>query len=275
MTPVSEGSSITVCVLSGGRFDLGIGVGWMREEFEALGLSTYDRRGAATDEQLRILKTVWTQDVSSFEGEFYSFDRLGALPHPLQKPYPVIMNAGTSPAGRSFAAKHSDLIFSGLQNIETAPRQIAEIKQLAREDHGREIRVFGRGHVVCRDTEKEAEEYYDYVHRQVADLAGAANVTGMSRANSQSTDWSVDERKILEGMIAGFWGIPMVGTPEQVARKMIALHEAGADGIALSWVNFDEGLDQMETQILPMLVEAGLRSPVNSTEAPEPATRRR
>ena len=103
-------------------------------------------------------------------------------PKPLQKPYPVIMNAGTSPAGRTFAAKHSDLIFAGLTNAETAPQQIAEIKALARERYGREIRVFGRGHIVCRDTQQEAEEYYDYVHRQVADFAGAANVTGHQQA---------------------------------------------------------------------------------------------
>ena len=182
-------------------------------------------------------------------------------PKPIQKPYPVIMNAGTSPAGRSFAAKHSDLIFAGLTNFETAAQQIAEIKQLARQEYGREIRVFGRGHVVCRDTEKEAQEYYDHVHRQVADLAGAANVTGLSVQDSQSTDWTLDERKILEGMIAGFWAVPMVGTPEQVTQKIIDLHQAGADGVALSWVNFDEGLEQMEAQILPMLVQAGLRRP--------------
>ena len=121
--------------------------------------------------------------------------------------------------------------------------------------------MFGCGHVVCRDIEREAEQYYDYVHRQVADLAGAANVTGLSVQHSQSTDWSMDERKILEGMIAGFWAVPIVGTPEQVVQKIIDMHHAGADGVALSWVNFDEGLEQMEAQILPMLVQAGLRRP--------------
>jgi len=58
------------------------------------------------------------------------------------------MNAGTSPAGRRFAARHSDLIFAGLTRLDTAAAQIAEIKELARS-YGREIRVFGRGHVVC------------------------------------------------------------------------------------------------------------------------------
>src|SRR6185312_11322417 len=56
--------------LSGGRVDLGIGVGWMREEFEALGQpeEVYTHRGSASDEQLRIFTSVWTQDVAGFDG---------------------------------------------------------------------------------------------------------------------------------------------------------------------------------------------------------------
>jgi alkanesulfonate monooxygenase SsuD/methylene tetrahydromethanopterin reductase-like flavin-dependent oxidoreductase (luciferase family) len=82
----------------------------MREEFEALGLppDLYTHRGAVTDEQLRILKMVWTEDVSSFEGQFYRFDRLGALPHPVQKPYPPIWVGGhTKPALRR-TARYAD-----------------------------------------------------------------------------------------------------------------------------------------------------------------------
>jgi probable F420-dependent oxidoreductase len=94
--------------LSGGRVDLGIGVGWMREEFEALGQSTYARRGAATDEQLRILKSVWTADVAGFEGEFYSFERVGVNPHPLQQPHPPIWVGGHSKAALRRTARCGD-----------------------------------------------------------------------------------------------------------------------------------------------------------------------
>jgi probable F420-dependent oxidoreductase len=94
--------------LSGGRIDFGIGVGWMREEFEALGESTYDRRGAATDEQLRILKKVWTEGVTSYDGEFWSFPRLGVLPMPVQKPHPPIWVGGHSKAARRRIAHFAD-----------------------------------------------------------------------------------------------------------------------------------------------------------------------
>ena len=250
--------------VSGGRFGLNIVAGWYAQELAMFGLAQkeHDERYEVADEWTQVLKALWTvEGEQDFHGRYFDVPAAFMEPKPLQKPYPVIMNAGTSPAGRGFAAKHSDVIFAGLTNFETAAAQIAEIKQLARERFDREIRVFGRGHIVCRDTQAEAERVYDQVHRVLGDYEGAANVTGISREHSQSTDWSIEERKLLEGMIAGFWGIPMVGSPDQVAQRMLDLHAAGADGIAISFVNYDEGLAQMETEILPRLVQAGVRAP--------------
>src|SRR5689334_13181824 len=94
----------TLDVLSGGRVDLGIGVGWMREEFEALGYDYFDRRGAVTDEQVRAMKALWTEDVAAFEGEFFRFQPVGAHPHPIQRPHPPIWVGGhTRPAIRRAA----------------------------------------------------------------------------------------------------------------------------------------------------------------------------
>ena len=86
----------TIDVLSGGRVTVGVGVGWLREEFQALGAPDFDRRGAVSDEYLRIFKTLWTQDPASFRGEFYSFEALRCLPHPTQKPHPPIWVGGHS-----------------------------------------------------------------------------------------------------------------------------------------------------------------------------------
>src|SRR5499425_3223703 len=86
----------TIDVLSKGRVTLGVGVGWMREEFEALGAPDFDRRGAVTDEYIRIFKTLWTQSPASFEGEFYRFAPLKCEPLPVQKPHPPIWIGGHS-----------------------------------------------------------------------------------------------------------------------------------------------------------------------------------
>jgi alkanesulfonate monooxygenase SsuD/methylene tetrahydromethanopterin reductase-like flavin-dependent oxidoreductase (luciferase family) len=227
----------------------------------------HDERYEVADEWTQAVEQLWTvAGERDFHGRYFDIPAAVLEPKPLQKPYPVIMNAGTSPAGRAFAAKHSDLIFAGLTNFDTAPQQIAEIKSLARERFGREIRVFGRGHVVCRDSEREAIAYYDHVHRKVADYEGAAHAGGINRTNSQSTEWSADERAMLEGMIAGFWAPPMVGPPDQVTQQLLDMHAAGADGIAISFVNFDEGLEQLERELLPRLVQAGVRGDVAASK---------
>jgi len=86
----------TLDVLSGGRLVVGVGVGWMREEFEALGLPPFEERGAVTDEYIRAYKELWTSDDPSFQGKYVSFDDISFLPKPVQKPHPPIWVGGES-----------------------------------------------------------------------------------------------------------------------------------------------------------------------------------
>jgi probable F420-dependent oxidoreductase len=95
-------------VLSGGRVTLGVGVGWLKEEFEALRSPDFDKRGAVTDEWLAIFKRLWTQSPASFAGKFYSFADIRAEPLPLQKPHPPIWVGGHSPAALRRTARHAD-----------------------------------------------------------------------------------------------------------------------------------------------------------------------
>lgn len=98
----------TIDVLSKGRVTVGVGVGWMREEFEALNSPDFDKRGASSDEYIEIFKKCWTQDPVSHEGEFYSFKELRCVPHPVQKPHPPIWIGGHSRPALRRVAKHGD-----------------------------------------------------------------------------------------------------------------------------------------------------------------------
>ena len=83
--PVATAKTLaTIDVLSRGRVTVGVGVGWLREEFEALGAADFDRRGAVSDEYLRIFKALWTESPVSFAGEFYRFENVRCLPEPVQ-----------------------------------------------------------------------------------------------------------------------------------------------------------------------------------------------
>ena len=98
----------TIDVLSNGRVTAGVGVGWLREEFRALGAPDFDRRGAVSDEYIRIFKTLWTTSPASFKGEFYAFDDIRCLPHPVQKPHPPIWIGGHSRAALRRVARLGD-----------------------------------------------------------------------------------------------------------------------------------------------------------------------
>ena len=98
----------TIDVLSKGRLTVGVGVGWMREEFEALSAPDFDKRGAASNEFLEIFKKCWTQDPVSHDGEFYSFKELRCMPHPVQNPHPPIWVGGHSKAALRRVAKYAD-----------------------------------------------------------------------------------------------------------------------------------------------------------------------
>jgi probable F420-dependent oxidoreductase len=74
----------TLDVLSNGRITLGAGVGWMEEEFKAIGLDTYGRRGAYSDECIRIFRELWTKDNPAFQGKFHQFSHLRCEPRPVQ-----------------------------------------------------------------------------------------------------------------------------------------------------------------------------------------------
>ena len=93
---IAAKSLATLDVLSGGRLVVGVGVGWMREEFQALGLPPFEERGAVTDEYIRAFKVLWTEDDPHFEGKYISFDDISFLPKPVQKPHPPIWVGGES-----------------------------------------------------------------------------------------------------------------------------------------------------------------------------------
>ena len=86
----------TIDVLSKGRLTFGVGAGWMREEFEALGVPPFPERGAVTDEYLMACRELWTKDDPRFEGRYVKFANVFFEPKPVQKPHPPIWVGGES-----------------------------------------------------------------------------------------------------------------------------------------------------------------------------------
>ena len=98
----------TIDVLSGGRVTVGIGVGWMAEEFKALHTADFKHRGAVTDEYIAIFKTLWSGKPVSYKGQFYSFDEVVCQPAPIQQPGPPIWIGGHSKPALRRVARFGD-----------------------------------------------------------------------------------------------------------------------------------------------------------------------
>lgn len=96
-----------VDAVSNGRFLFGVGVGWAKQEFDALGVS-FERRGSITDDYLRAMKACWTQDVASYAGPFVSFRDIHTAPRPVQTPHPPVWIGGGSDAAIRRAARLGD-----------------------------------------------------------------------------------------------------------------------------------------------------------------------
>jgi len=250
----------TIDHISGGRFGLNVVAGWNETEIRMFGIDQREHgaRYQMSDEWVALAKRLWTEDTFDFEGEFYKVTAAHSSPQPIQRPHPVIMSAGASKAGREFAAKHADINFVNFDEVGQAADTVREIKAHAKEAYGRDIKVMTLTHVVCRDTEAEAREFYDYYVNQKGDWAGVENMLKVLVPNSKSVGYGSDALKAR--LVAGYAAIPLIGTPSQVAEGLHRLSEAGLDGVTVSWVDYAHGIDQFGRQVLPLLQQMGLRA---------------
>ncbi len=258
----------TIDHISGGRFGLNIVAGWQPDELKMLGAAKHDHdeRYEVADEWTRLVRQLWeTEGEFDFDGRFFKAPGAYSNPKPLQKPGPVVMSAGISPAGRNFASKHADMIFAAINNPAKTAETVSGIKDFARETYGRELKVFGVGHVTCRDTEAEAHAYYDHVIHERGDWEAARTTVAKLMAHSQTVDYESEEIKaLMEGAIRAFFAHPLTGTPEQIASAIAEMAGAGLEGMAITFNDYDDGLERYERQILPLLVDAGLRRPLDA-----------
>ena len=129
-------TAATLDVLSGGRLTLGIGVGVIEQELEAMG-SSFGERGAITDESIAIMKELWTQEDPSYLGRFHSFSGMKFSPKPVQKPHIPLLIGGTSRAAVRRAARVGNGWHPTALDPETLSQRIRYLGERA-QDEGRD-----------------------------------------------------------------------------------------------------------------------------------------
>jgi len=122
----------TLDQMSSGRVLLGIGVGWMKEEFDAIG-APFEDRGARTDEYVAVMRELWTADKPTFHGRWVNFDETYCRPQPAQGSVPIIVGGDTVPA-----AKRAGRLGDGYFPARNAPAELIDLARRTAEEHGRD-----------------------------------------------------------------------------------------------------------------------------------------
>jgi probable F420-dependent oxidoreductase len=123
-------------VLSQGRVEFGVGLGWSREEYEALQIP-WSQRGARMIEHLEVMKTLWTEDISSHQGPHYTLPACRMYPKPVQTPHPPIHVGGNSAAALRRAVEHGQGWYGMNRSPEELPAALCDIRR-ALDAKGRE-----------------------------------------------------------------------------------------------------------------------------------------
>ena len=256
---------VTADHIGHGRFGLNIVCGWNEDEFAMFGVDQleHDKRYDQGEEWISAIGKIWQQsEPFDFDGAYMHLKSVRADPKPYGGTRPLIMNAGSSPAGQAFGLRHADFLFRGLRSIEQGTQDVANAQAAARAA-GRDVGCFTAAYVVCRSTMREAEEFVRYYAEENGDWTAVDHLVQMGGRNSQSLDPEV-YRQLRVRFSAGHGGFPMVGTPDHVAGEMAKVSAAGFTGIAFSFVNYLAEFPYFRDEVLPRLERLGIREPLGN-----------
>jgi probable F420-dependent oxidoreductase len=192
----------TVDVLSNGRLDLGLGIGWLREEFVLTGASM-GRRGARAEEYLQVLRTLWADEVSRFDGEFYTVPPGRQEPKPVQRPGPPVILGGMSRAAMERAGRAADgWMTSSRADLSRISENIKVVRTAAAEA-GRDPEAI---RIICRGLVRAGEE------TRSPDTGERQLLSGSYTQIRADADW-LAERGVTEVFYDLNWD-PQVGNPD-------------------------------------------------------------
>jgi dimethylsulfone monooxygenase len=248
-----------------GRFGINVVCGWNDDEFRMFGVTKKEHEGRYEQgaEWWSIVKGIWAgEGPFDFEGEHFTLYGVEGSPLPYQGKAPAMMNAGSSPSGRAFAIRYSDMHFEGMRSPEESRERIAETKRLT-QVAGRQVQVWTPIGVVCRPTQREADEFTDYVIAH-ADAGAVGNVVAMGERSAREKGDTVIARRTGEDALArrvlARGAYCAIGDADEVTRQLALLQSVGFDGIVLNFVNYLDEFPYFAQEVLPRLERMGLRA---------------
>lgn len=239
--------------ISNGRFTLNVVSAWWAEEAKQYGgaFTEHDERYERTDEFLTILKGLWTEDTFSFKGKYYDIENTKLEPKPVQRPNPILYAGGESPRGKQSIVEHCDSYVMHGGTVEEIETKIADMKSRRAAAGKDPFGSFGMAaFIVCRDTEEEVQAELERITdvKDVSGYAGYNDFVSKSQLEQQVKlmDYSVSNRGLRPNLI---------GTPEQIAERIIEFENAGLDLLLLQFSPQLEEMKRFSEKVMPLVEE--------------------
>ncbi|MCK4085592.1 dimethyl sulfone monooxygenase SfnG [Acinetobacter radioresistens] len=249
----------TIDHLTQGRIAVNIVSGWFRGEFDAIGeiWPKHDERYVRSEEFIRALKGIWTTDQYSFKGKYYQFENYTLKPKPLQQPHIEVFQGGSSRAARDMAARVSDWYFTNGNSVDELVKQISDLRTKAALN-GHQIKVGVNAFIIARDTEEEAQavlqEIIEQADIQAVQAFGKATREAGAASREGEGNWAKSTFEDLVQYNDGF-KTNLIGTPRQIAERIIELKNAGVDLILSGFLHFIEEIEYFGEKVLPLVRE--------------------
>lgn len=250
----------TIDHLTNGRIAVNIVSGWFRGEFQAIGEPwlEHDERYRRSEEFINVLKGIWTTDNFSYQGDFYRIHNYSLKPKPLQQsPHPEIFQGGSSRAARDMASRVSDWYFTNGNTVEGIKAQVDDIRaKAAANSHS--VKVGVNAFIIARDTEEEARAVLAEIIEKADPEAVNAFGHEVKQAGKASPEgegnWAKSTFEDLVQYNDGF-KTNLIGTPAQIAERIVALKAVGVDLILSGFLHFQEEVEYFGQKVLPLVRE--------------------
>jgi len=250
----------TIDQISHGRASLNIVCGWNKPEYDAMGLEMpddHETRYAYGEEWYQLVRKLWEEeDAFDWSGKYFRAKGVYGNPKPVRGTVPII-NAAGSGEGREFATRNANFLFTPAIDLERSKGEVAELKDKAAAK-GREVDVITLATIVCRPTQKEADDYLKHYADTHADWEAVDNLIRLQFAHAQSFPHEL-LALIRDRFAAGHGGYPLVGTPQVVADGIEQIRDAGFDGITLAFVDYVKEFPYFRDEVMPLLEKRGIR----------------
>lgn len=237
--------------ISNGRLSLNVVSSWWATEAKKYGIQfdPHDDRYARTSEWLDVVDGMWKEPRFTFQGKYYGVDDAILEPKPVQRPRPTIYAGGESPAAKALIAQKCDAWLTHGDPPETIAGKVADLRERRERLELPPMKFGAAGYAIVRGSEAEAKREVERITEVREGTAGYANYqdwlnnTQLEQRVSLE-DYSVSNRGLRSGL---------VGTPEQVAERIVEFERAGLDLLLLQFSPQLEEMERFAEEVIPLV----------------------